>query len=237
MTADTLSRDELLSRVRQLRAGGRSPKEIAHALGLRPAVVAPVVRQVAAERAAPGEPGVAGCWVSTGWAAGLNIVGHADWPGLTDNRTAGSGLTGVLVARDRPAGMVSMDGYLVDVYCLGVKDGLGARLIPRADLAGAVRRFFASFDTPALPAPLELAQQLVFGAVDYARRLGFEPASEFRSAAELLGPWDSRCDIRFGENGKPYYVAGPYDDVNHIMRTLHERVGADNFHFIVPVMT
>ena len=40
--------DALLARVRLMRERGSSPKQIAKALGLRPAVVAPLVRQVAA---------------------------------------------------------------------------------------------------------------------------------------------------------------------------------------------
>jgi len=39
--------EELLERVRALRAGGRSPKEIARALGVPPATIAPLVRAIA----------------------------------------------------------------------------------------------------------------------------------------------------------------------------------------------
>ena len=40
--------EELLDRVRALRATGRTPKEIARALGLRPAKVVPLVGDIAA---------------------------------------------------------------------------------------------------------------------------------------------------------------------------------------------
>jgi hypothetical protein len=46
-----VSDDELEPAVRRLRAEGYAPKEIARALGVRPAVVAPLVRMIAAERA------------------------------------------------------------------------------------------------------------------------------------------------------------------------------------------
>ena len=52
---------QLLERVRALRATGRSPKQIARALGLRPAQVTPLVRLVAAEdRAGSTEPKLVG---------------------------------------------------------------------------------------------------------------------------------------------------------------------------------
>jgi IS30 family transposase len=59
--------DDLRRRVRQLRAAGRSPKQIARALGVRPATVAPLVRTLAQQDAATQqEPAVVGCWVSPG---------------------------------------------------------------------------------------------------------------------------------------------------------------------------
>lgn len=60
------------------------------------------------------------------------------------------------------------------MYRLGVKNTLGPRTMSEADTSGFVKRYFAIFDRPAFPAPLELARHLVFGAVDYARDLGFE---------------------------------------------------------------
>jgi hypothetical protein len=46
---------ELTERARALRGQGRSPKEIARALGVPPAAVAPLIRAIAAERN-PAEP-------------------------------------------------------------------------------------------------------------------------------------------------------------------------------------
>lgn len=71
---------ELEQAVRGLRAEGYAPKEIARALGVRPAAVAPLVRMIAAEHAAETEPEPAGCWVSPGWRAGLTLAGHPEWP-------------------------------------------------------------------------------------------------------------------------------------------------------------
>lgn len=54
--------EELLDRVRALRATGRTPKEIARALGLRPAQVVPLVGDIAAEaHAGASERKLAGC--------------------------------------------------------------------------------------------------------------------------------------------------------------------------------
>jgi hypothetical protein len=112
---------ELIERVRELRQRGRTPKEIASALGLPPAAVAPLIRTIAAAQPKR-EAQLAGCWVSQGWAAGLTVAGHDEWPGAgTTASSGGSGMVSILVARDTGSS-VSACGYLVDVWCLGVKD-------------------------------------------------------------------------------------------------------------------
>jgi hypothetical protein len=79
---------------------------------------------------------------------------------------------------------------------------------------------FAGYDELAVPAPLELAQHLVFGAVEFARKLGFEPHPDFATAADHLGTWPGHCPIEFGYKGSPFYIQGPYDDVEAIANTL-----------------
>ena len=222
--------------MRELRSQARSPKEISRCLAVRPATVAALVRQIATEEARPVlEPGLAGCWVSPGWSTGLTVDGHTEWPDIADLPATDGGVATVLVARREPAHTVSVCGYLLDVYCLGVKNTLCPRTMSEADLGRFVKRYFAIFDSPALSAPLDLARHLVFGAVDYARELGFEPPRDFSRAATHLGAWTASSDIRFGKDGKPFYVSGPYDNPDKIMPTLAERVGPENYHFLVPI--
>ena len=91
-----------LESIRALRAGGYSPKQIARALHLRPAVVAPLVRKLAAEEAAAApEPALFGCWVSPGWSRNLTTDGHRDWPDLSVPEDGPGGIACVAVARRR----------------------------------------------------------------------------------------------------------------------------------------
>ena len=123
----------LIERVRTLRERGSSPKEIARALKLPPATVTPLIRALAAERPLTAQaPAIAGCWVSAGWAAGLRVHDHPEWPDSDAPGDLGrEGLVTVLVAADRSGSKVSVCGYLVDVYCLGVKDALGPHSLDR----------------------------------------------------------------------------------------------------------
>ncbi len=237
MVAHKLLDDDLLARARELRAAGRSPKEIARALGVRPSTVAPLMRDIAREAAADEpESAVTGCWVSSGWSVGLTVDGHEEWPDLDAADHAGSGLAGVVVARRHRPRRVTVCGYLVDVYCLGVKNALGPDVVNDRDLPAFLRTFFSAFGDAGVPieAPLDLARHLVWGAVDYARELGFSPHPDFQPTSGHLGTWQETSDITFGREGVPFYVQGPYDSPA-VIRSLTRSVGHGNFHFIAPV--
>ena len=226
--------DDLLARVAALRADGLTPKEIARSLELRPSVVTPLIRQVA-RRAAGTEPEITGCWVSQGWRRNLRIHGHHDWPDAAATDNGAEGLAGVVVARRERPHRTSVAGYLVDTYCLGVKDALGPKSMSESDLPAFLRRFFAAFGDDPLKAPPELARHLVWGAVDHARRLGFEPHPDFAPVSGHLGTWDETSAITFGRDGVPYYVSGPHDNPRTVISTLTRTVGEGNFHYLAAV--
>jgi len=167
---------------------------------MRPSAVAPIVRAVAREAAAAEtEPVVAGSWVSHGWSAGLTVDGHPEWP--DHQRNSGErGLVCVAVARRHRSRRVTVRGYLVDVYCLGMKNALGPQVLNDRDLPEFLETFFAAIQEgqPPLDVPLDLARHLVWGAIDYARGLGFEPHPDFGPAAAIWGsgrrPVSSRSD-------------------------------------------
>jgi hypothetical protein len=229
-----------MERVRELRREGCSPKQIARALHMPPAQVVPMVRAIAAEADLGGDspvsaPALAGCWVNANWASGLSIGGQPAWPGLSAAEDSGpAGLVTVVAARERGGSKVSACSYLVDVYCLGVKNAIGPHVVDRRKLPEFRFQVFRSYAGPPLEAPLELAQQVVFGAVEYARGLGFEPHSDFGACAGHLGEWQGPSVISFGYQGKPLFIAGPQDDAARIMKTLKRKVGRGGYHHIVP---
>ena len=220
---------DLMGRVRALRARGYAPKQIARALGVPPAAVAPLVRAIAAaDQASAADRKLVGCWVSQG----LTVKGHPEWPDVDAADAGAQGLVSVLVTRQERYGRVGVCGWLVDVWCLGVKDVVGPRVTDERRAAEFTRSYFAAYQAPPLEAPVELACHLVFGAVAYARSLGFEPAPGFQATAGQLGPWAGPSAIGFGRHGKPFFVQGPHDNAAAILTTLERSVGPDNFHFV-----
>jgi hypothetical protein len=225
--------DERLERVRVLRERGRTPKQIARALGIGPAEAGRLVRAAAilSQAEAP-EPAVAGCWISPAWSTGLIIGDHSGWPLHEDAAAGADGLVAVLVAREHRHGKVSVCGYLADVYCLGVKNALGPEIMDDLGLRGFVRDFFSGYHGDPLEAPIKLAREVVLGSVVYARGLGFDPHPDFAAAEGHLGSWAGPGTITFGKDGKPLYISGPYDDPRPVIRTLERTVGRGNFDFL-----
>lgn len=230
-----MDKTELRDRVRELREQGRSPKEIARALRVPPSAVAPLVRELAAEqagsgRAAPG-PEVVGCWVNAGWSVGLTVDESRGWTEEVPERGI-AGMVSAVVAWRHGWDKVEVCGYLVDVYCLGVKDVLGPHVMDEF----ALRRFLAEHYAPypgRREVPVEFVRHLVFGAIDYAKSLGFDPLPEAVALAERLGPWTGPSAITFGRQGRPYYVEGPRDNSPWVLRTLEQTVGAGNFDYVL----
>jgi len=228
---------DLSSKVIDLRARGLTPKQIAKTLGVRRADVEPLVRAYAQSVSPAAELRLVGCWVSPAWSSGLRWEGHREWRDeLADDEDDGDVLpqiASVLVARENRYGKVSACGYLVDSHCLGVKDAIGPRSMDRAELREFVRQFFRGYDEEPQAAPLELVQDLVLGAVDYARRLGFEPHPDFEACRGHLGSWVGPSAVEFGYRGEPYFIEGPHDDADRILRTLERSVGRGNFKFVI----
>ena len=76
-----------------------------------------------------------------------------------------TGLAAVVVARRHRPQRVSVCGYLVDTFCLGVKNTLGPELMHERDLPGFLHTFLTSFEAVGQPlaVPLELGRHLVWG--------------------------------------------------------------------------
>jgi len=138
----------------------------------------------------------------------------------------------VMIARQERGSRATVCGFLVDVFCLGVKNTMGPASMSTSAVSAHSNRFFTAFSESPRPVPLELAQHLVHGAVAYARSLGFEPHPDFAATAPYLGVPTEPTPIRFGRDGVPFYISGPNDDPRAVMSTLTSTAGSGNFQFV-----
>jgi hypothetical protein len=149
-----------------------------------------------------------------------------------------SGYGYLVLSRSKADGRVEAGLFLLDVFCLGVKDAGFHHFHSIAEYQeGLIDRLFPD-GNPVRMTP-EAARKLTEGAVSYAKGLGFSPAANYKKASRVFGGITAaNCDEQFvfGKNGKPLYAQGPSESparVERILRALEARCGKDGYHCLL----
>jgi hypothetical protein len=148
-----------------------------------------------------------------------------------------SGVGMVFLSRKTGARDVALGGFLVDAYCLGVKDAMFRELDEDEmelilDEAGAT--------APLTPVDPRYARKLLRDAAAYARSLGLPPHPDYATVEPLFGDVAAdACDaeFEFGCEGRPFYVPGPTESPTQIRRRidrLRRTLGDDGFDVGLP---
>jgi hypothetical protein len=147
-----------------------------------------------------------------------------------------TGIGNIVFSRQLPSGRIGVAVFLLDVFCLGVKDAF-YRLVDRGEYARIIEKLDRT-------EPLEeidpaCARKLIEGGVEYAQRLNLRPHPDYKAAQKIFGDIDaSDCprSFEYGHDGKPFYVAGPNDTPaksRQIISLLEKQCGPDGFHYMV----
>jgi hypothetical protein len=227
---------EQAQEIAELRRLGLSPKQIARKLGLRLPEINVVIQDLAVQtsrdRQERGElPPLERCLINTNAAHYFFDIHKPETNPLVEHGPDGFAM--VLVTRlDRHQYLCS--SFLVDHWCLGVKDASGPRKLDRRKYQDLIDTYFSPFGGSYQEITLKQAQEVIFGAVDYAANLGFKPHQDFESARFNLGPrLEPLPALEFGHQGKPYYISGPFDQPEQIIRKLEKSVGLGNFEYLI----
>ncbi len=229
---------EQIQEIARLRTLNFPPKQIARQLGLRPAEVSAAIREQAEKatlaRIERGELApIERCLINE--IAAEHLLESSEEKALRLAHGQDTGLAQIFVTRIERNQYV-LGSYLVDYLCLGIKDAYGPRKLNRAKYEAIIEAAYQTFDENYQEITLKQAQAIIFGAVDYAAKLGFHPHPDFESAKAHLGqPLDELPAIEFGREGKPFYMNGPYDRPNEILTKLRETVGEGNFNYLLEV--
>jgi hypothetical protein len=150
-----------------------------------------------------------------------------------------SGFGSVVLSRELPNGQVAVGVFLVDCHCLGVKDAMG-NVLTRGEYEGLLETIEKGEDLEEWE-PADV-RKLVEDAVEYARKLGLEPHADYHRIRPIFGdidPADSSEVFEFGgDDGKPLFVAGPYDTPERcyrILSILEHTCGPGGFNYIMPL--
>jgi hypothetical protein len=154
---------------------------------------------------------------------------------LTPKHLFELGIGNVVVSR-RMGNQIAAGVFLVDVYCLGVKDAFFTIISP--EKYQATLRGFSHHEELVNIDP-SCARKLVEGAVEYAQDLGFTPHRDYQQAKQIFGDIDSNAcptSFEYGKDNKPLFVSGPNDTparCQQILDTLTKRCGPDGFHYVL----
>lgn len=149
------------------------------------------------------------------------------------------GLGWVCLSRELPNGSIAYAVFLVDRYCLGVKNAV-ADIVSRFTYdSNVVRKMRSQFRSKELQ-PADV-RKLVESAVVYAQSLGLYPHADYQKAKLIFGDIDASQateEIEFGKDGKPFFVGGPHDTpgiCRRILKSLEEHCGAGGYDFLIPL--
>lgn len=141
-----------------------------------------------------------------------------------------AGKGNIFVAREKRNGDILLGSFLVDTYCLGVKDTI-FKLMPRYAYDEFREDVLATEEVKVEVGDPNYVFNVIYGALEYAEDLGIEPHKDFAVTEYLLdAPEDLEyVDLQFGMDGKPcfYYYDG--DPRGEIIKKLEEAVGPDGY--------
>jgi hypothetical protein len=137
-----------------------------------------------------------------------------------------NGLGILVVARGLTPEHVGMATFLIDVFCLGVKD-VTSKWLGADEFAFHVERMGAA--SPLVPVDPSYGRRLLRDAVAWSQSKGFPPHREFAVAERILADVSpDACDavFQFGRDGKPFYMPGPKESVSLIRRRFARAAAA-----------
>lgn len=142
----------------------------------------------------------------------------------------------VTVVKEQPSGKYAMGLYMVDTGCLGLKNTDCVPNLSWSQIEENVERIYKPFEGKYETTDFDLANALIWGAIEYADEIGFKPQKDFKHSQFLLKDKknvDDDYEMAFGdEDGKPLYIAGPYDDPYAIVQKLEAKLGEGNYNFV-----
>lgn len=142
------------------------------------------------------------------------------------------GTTWVLVVRRQDNGKFAVASYLIDRWCLGLRDSIyGIHMGP--DFVEEAKH---SIQNPVL-IDYPTAHNIIFGAIRYADSIGFKPHNSWRKSQYVLEREDSveRQALEFGKDGRPIFAPAKDESpifIKHILERLNKKIGRKSYLYV-----
>jgi hypothetical protein len=144
------------------------------------------------------------------------------------------GMGTLVVARGATLHHIALSSFLIDVFCLGIKDVMFESVESEVfemymDASGA--------GSPMVSVDPGYARKLLRDLAAWSQSIGLAPHRDFAAVERIFGDVSADASdavFRFGRDGKPVYIPGPYDTAPLIQRRieqLQKHLGDDGFGF------
>ena len=133
-----------------------------------------------------------------------------------------AGIGTVVLARGFTSNHLTLGLFLVDTWCLGVKDAYF-----RSADAETFESMMATVNetTPMAPVDPSYARKLLRDAAAWSASIGFSPHRDFAAVERLFGDVSadaSDATFQFGGEGKPFYVSGPSESPAQVRHRIEQ---------------
>lgn len=145
-----------------------------------------------------------------------------------------SGMAHIIVTRVRPSGNLVMASFLVDTFCLGVKDAGYHENVSPYDFEKYLDNYKIGLGLDEIS--YNEAHNIIYGAIAFAEEGGILLSKEFYPAGYILE--EDTDDIPliefdFGKNGKHLLIVNPDRNEMPYYHILKKNLG-DNFDYVLP---
>jgi hypothetical protein len=145
-----------------------------------------------------------------------------------------TGMGTLIVARGATPHHVALGSFLIDVFCLGIKD-----VMFESVESEVFEMYMDAMDSlsPVVSVDPSYARKLLRDLAAWSQSIGFGPHRDFVVVEPMFGDVSADASdavFRFGRDGKPVYIPGPYDTAPLIRRRieqLQKHLGDDGFGF------
>ena len=140
----------------------------------------------------------------------------------------------VVVSRLHTGGKISFACYLIDTYCIGVKDSMYKLRTEKEEFDYILESLSKTNELE--ECSYEKAHNIVYGAVDFAEEIDIAPDDSFKLTKYMLEE-DTEdvplIEYEFGKDGKHFLVATDQYNASKYLPKLKQAYGND-FKYIVP---
>jgi hypothetical protein len=144
------------------------------------------------------------------------------------------GMGTLVLARGATPHHVALGSFLIDVFCLGIKD-----VMFESVESEVFEMYMDATDagSPMVSVDPSYARKLLRDLAAWSQSIGFAPHRDFAAVERVFGDVSADASdavFRFGRDGKPVYIPGPNDTAPLIQRRiqqLQKYLGDDGFGF------